>query len=90
MTTQLVGGYTAYRTEIKDSEKAIFEKAMAGRTGVRFEPIAVATQVVSGMNYSFFCNSQVVAPDAPVKGARVTIYEGIGKAPVVTSITNFE
>lgn len=53
------GGWSPYETKISNEEMQIFKKATKDLTGVGYEPVAVATQVVSGMNYNYFCNATV-------------------------------
>ncbi len=86
METAKLGAYTEYRTEITNEEIAIFDKAFEGFVGVQYKPIAVSTQVVAGMNYSFFCNSKGVYPDAHTTPAMVEIYKPIDKDPRISSI----
>jgi len=67
------GGWTSYSTRISSDAQKAFDEALKGFTGVHYTPLAVASQVVAGMNYRFFCNAQVVYPDAPNYGALVQI-----------------
>lgn len=55
--------------------------------GVNYTPLAVATQVVSGINYRFFCNAQVVYPEAPNDAVITQIYKPLNGDPHITSIT---
>lgn len=49
---------------LSDDEKAVFEKALEGLTGVGYQPVAkLASQVVSGTNYAFLAVGTVVAPE---------------------------
>ena len=72
MSDVMVGGYTAYKTAITAEQKALLAKAVG--IGVNYSPIAVATQVVAGINYRFLCNAQVTAPNTPVEGKLVQFY----------------
>ena len=77
MFTPLPGGWSTYSCKISADEQKVFDEAMDGLLGVNYKPIAVATQIVAGTNYAFFCNAQVVAPNTPVFGAVIYI-----KAPL--------
>jgi hypothetical protein len=83
----LIGGWTPYSCDISPKAKKVFDTALKGLVGVKYTPVAVATQVVSGKNYCFFCNAKVVYPKAPNKAAMVLIYAPPNKAPHLISIT---
>ncbi len=70
----MTGAYTPFKTEISPEEKDVFKKAMGQILGVNYEPLAVASQVVSGVNYKFFSNATPVYPDAATKPVMVKIY----------------
>ncbi|MBR3228319.1 MAG: hypothetical protein IKF68_07220 [Erysipelotrichaceae bacterium] len=56
----------------------IFDKAMEGFTGVGYTPVKLLeTQLVSGTNYRFLCDSQVVVPDGKKGQAIVTVYKDL-------------
>ena len=82
----LAGGWTAYGP-LNEEAKQVFDKALQGLLGVNYEPLVVASQVVSGTNYSFFCNAQVVAPNTPNQGAMVAIYVDLNGNASIKSIT---
>lgn len=49
---------------LNDEEKAVFEKALEGLSGVGYQPVAkLASQVVAGTNYAFLAVGTVVAPE---------------------------
>ncbi len=75
------GGYTEDR-EVTDDDRAIFNKAMEGMTGVQYEPEKVATQVVSGTNYRFYCKATEVIPDVTSSYVHVIIYVPLGENAV--------
>ena len=85
----IAGGWTSYSCDISPEAKKVFDTALKGLTGVKYTPVAVATQVVSGVNYCFFCNAKVVYPNAPNKAAMVLVYAppDKDKAPHLISIT---
>ena len=84
----LVGGWSGYSSEISAEARKSFEEAMEGFVGVHYQPVAVAQQVVAGMNYSFFCNTTI----ADVQGTRgialVPVFQPLkGKAVISGHIT---
>ncbi|MBP1639065.1 MAG: hypothetical protein H6Q17_648 [Bacteroidetes bacterium] len=86
METKL-GGWTPYVTPIPAEDLEVFKKALQGLVGVNYAPLAVAKQLVSGMNYRFFCNAQAVYPGAANEAAIVQIYKPLTGDPHITSIT---
>ena len=58
---QLLGGWNEYSCDISENAQKVFDNALEDLDGVLYTPVAVATQVVSGTNYSFFCNAKVVS-----------------------------
>ena len=72
----VVGGWTVTKdAKLSDEAKAAFDKALEGRTGVSYEPVALlGTQVVSGTNYCILCQAQVVYPGAEPYYALVYVY----------------
>lgn len=84
------GGWsTGKPTELTDEQKALFEKALDGYTGVSYTPMLyLGQQVVAGMNYRFLCKAQVVVPDAPETWAIVEIYEDLEGNAEITGITD--
>ncbi len=90
-SAQIVGGYSEDR-DVTDDDMAIFDQAMAGEVGVTYEPEKVATQVVAGTNYRFYCKSTTVT-SAPEEGyAYVYIFVPLesDEVPSVTSIEPVE
>jgi hypothetical protein len=63
MSTQMAGGWSPFN-ELKAEDKEVFAKGIEGFVGVKYSPLVVATQVVAGQNYAFFCNAEVVYPGA--------------------------
>lgn len=84
--TTMVGAYSPYTTEISEEAMNAFVSAFENFTGVKYEPLAVAQQVVAGVNYSFFCNATVVYPGAPTYPAMVTIYTDLDNKSCITHI----
>ncbi|MCL2057282.1 MAG: hypothetical protein FWH02_08720 [Oscillospiraceae bacterium] len=79
------GGYSGDR-DLTEEDMAVFEEAMSGMTGVSYEPIKVATQIVAGTNYRFTCNAVVIYPGAEPYTAYVYIYKSLDGAVELTEI----
>lgn len=86
MSTQMLGAFGPYTCDIDNEAKAAFADAMEGFVGVKYSPICVSQQVVSGMNYSFFCNAEIVVPGSTVYPAMVDVYKPIDGRAVITHI----
>lgn len=86
METIIPGGWTTFTNEISEEANAMFKKAFNGLIGVAYEPVAVATQVVSGIKYSFFCNAKGIYPNARNQAAIVDIYQAPNGVPTITQI----
>ena len=86
----LVGGWTDYSCEISAEAKKSFDEAMKGLVGVTYTPVAVASQLVAGMNYSFFCNTVVSDREGTKGAAIVPVFQPLegGKAVVSGHIIN--
>ncbi len=74
MSTQLLGAYSPYTCEITKEARAAFDQAMKDIIGVKYSPVAVSSQVVSGMNYKFFCNTEASTLYPRLGAAIVSIY----------------
>lgn len=86
MTNGKVGTWTAFTSEISPIEMKVFQEAISGIIGVNYTPVAVATQLVSGTNYRFFCNAVATYPGAVNQGMMVQIYAPLEGNPHVVSI----
>lgn len=86
MSELMPGGWTEYSSQLTGEAKEVFVTATKGLVGVNYTPLALATQVVNGMNYSFFCNAQAVYPNAPHEGAVVSIHRPPSQPPYITGI----
>lgn len=73
MRNILPGGWSDYRMLTPD-EFNIFNRALNGFTGTDYQPIAVATQQINGLNYSFFCNATPITTQPLHEAAMVDIY----------------
>lgn len=61
------GGWTPLSCDISPKSMEVFQAVTKGLVGVNYELVACATQIVNGTNYSFFCNSKKVIPNAPIR-----------------------
>jgi len=86
MGTDLLGGWTPYSTTISADAKKVFDSVIKGLVGVQYSPLAVATQVVAGTNYRFFCNAKGVYPNALNEAVIIQVYQPLKDAPHITSI----
>lgn len=79
----LCGGYTEQR-EISDEEMEMFRKVTDGSTTV-YAPLSVATQVVAGLNYKFYCRFEESGENGSGH-CLVTIYKPIQGDPQLTGV----
>jgi hypothetical protein len=89
--SEAVGAYTTFSCDISKEAKDVFTKVFKDHVGVNYTPVAVATQVVAGTNYAFFCNAKGVYPNAINQAALVNIHQplpGQGE-PNITGIRVF-
>jgi len=87
MSNTATGAWTPFRTEISKEELEVFKKVTDCLLGVKYSPVAVATQVVNGSNYRFFCNTKAVYPNAINDAAMVFVYKPSEGNPYIISIT---
>lgn len=81
----IAGGWTKYHSLTAD-DRAVFDEAMNGFVGVKYNPQSVATQVVQGTNYRF--RSEASMPPTEVTWeAVVEIYKPLEGKPYITGIT---
>lgn len=85
MVQASVGNWSPYE-ELTDETQHVFADGIEGLMGVDYKPLAVAHQVVAGMNYSFFCNAQVTYPGAPSYPAIVNMYRNLDGHVAITHI----
>lgn len=85
-TSNLVGAFSPYTCKIDARAKDAFVEATKGLMGVSYEPVAVSQQLVAGMNYKFFCNSEA-ATQFPLNGAAiVSIYKPLDGPAMIHNI----
>jgi len=80
----LCGGYTEQH-ELSDENQSLFRKVM-GETP--FTPLSVATQVVAGLNYRFWCRYDDGTEKSPGH-CFITIYQPLQGEPVISKIQDF-
>lgn len=85
MGTNLAGGWTSYSTQISKEAQNAFNEALKNHTGVHYTPLAVASQVVAGINYRFLCDAQIVYPDAPHYAAFVQIFKPLNGPAILSA-----
>jgi hypothetical protein len=83
-----VGAWTKFRP-LTAADKALFAKVKMP-LGVQYEPLAVRTQVVAGMNYDFFCNAKAVTPTADWYQAMVLIFKPLRGDPSFVKATRID
>lgn len=83
MSESRIGGWTTYSPEITAEANKVFNTAMEGLVGMKYSPVAFASQITSGTNYCFFCNAKCVFPGAVNDAAMVSIYQPPGELPHV-------
>lgn len=89
MSTEFIaGGWSEYTASISAEDMNVFNDALHGLVGVNYMPVAVAKQVVAGVNYSFFCNKKGVYLGAVNEAAMVLIFAPPSGIPHIVSITN--
>lgn len=64
------GGYSEARA-LEAHDKEVFDKALGNILGVSYTPEQVATQIVAGTNYRFFCKYKT-ATAQPEGGMDIT------------------
>jgi hypothetical protein len=75
MSNTIAGGWSGFSFEIKDAESNVFNTALLGFMGVKYIPLAVATQVVAGTNYCFLCKGITSDLHATEIVTKVHIYQ---------------
>lgn len=74
---------------VSEEDKKVLETALAGLVGCTYEPIAVATQVVNGVNYLFIAKSTTVTLQPKTGLAKVYVTAApAGSEPRLVNIEN--
>lgn len=83
-------GWSSFSCDISPEARQVFEAACSELVGMSYKPVAVATQIVAGKDYSFFCNAKIVAPNTPNQAALINIYQPLNGEPYITEIRKLE
>ncbi len=83
------GAWSAYAV-VSDEARAVFKQAINGLVGVTYTPVAFASQVVAGLNYSFLCNAAGVYPGGVNQAAIIDIYQAPNGIPKITEVRIFK
>ena len=70
----MVGTYGPFSSLLDERAMMCFNEATAHFDDVQYTPVAVATQVVSGTNYAFFCDVKA-KEGAALYSAMITIFK---------------
>ena len=73
--------WTAFDAKISDQAREVFNKALGGTAGKSYQPVAVAIQSASGVDYCFFCSTE-----ASKKSALVDIHQSVNGTVKLTGI----
>lgn len=90
MIGTIVGGWAGFRFTLTDDDTQVFDKALERLLGVKYTPLAVATQVVAGVNYCFLCQGNIVNPDQTEFAAKVYIFQPPNGEPFISHIERVE
>ena len=80
-----LGGWSPFAV-LKEEDKKVFDEAMEGFVGVKYEPEKVSKQIVNGTNYRFFCYGAPTTLGAHTFPAIVKIYAAPGGKAQNTAI----
>lgn len=78
-----VGAYSDFRP-LEDEDLEVFEKATENYGYLNLQPLAVATQVVAGMNYIFNCAT--AGPDGNTSECEVYIFRPLSGDPYLKAV----
>lgn len=81
-----VGGWSTFSCDLTKEASEVVKTALKDLIGVSYSPVAFANQVVSGTNYSFFCNAKAVYPNAPNQAVMIDIYQPLEGPPHIKEI----
>lgn len=81
----MLGEWTVHDS-ITEQDLQIFNNAVKGLVGVKYEPTMVATQMVNGTNYCFISKSAIVTLNPHEGISKVTIYKPLQGDAVLTGI----
>ena len=66
MPESIPGGWTGWNAPVSGEALQVFEAVTKQLLGVRYTPVAYATQVVAGLNYAFLALAKltIIAPES--------------------------
>jgi len=88
--TNFPGSYSTFSCKIDDAAQQAFNEAMKQILGVKYATVAVSQQIVAGLNYKFFCNSESVSPFPHNGVAIVSIYKPLNGPAHLTGIKSID
>jgi len=74
MPTGMPGGYSDWSFRLTPDAIKVFNEATKRLMVVKYEPIAFASQVVAGTNYTFLAKSQPVIPNPTVGVCKIHVF----------------
>lgn len=80
---QMVGAYSDFRP-LEEDDLEVFNKATEGYDYLHLQPLAVATQVVAGLNYIFNCAT--AGPDGNASECEVFIFRPLNGDPYLKAV----
>jgi len=84
----VAGGWSNFNFTLTPAAEHVFHEVTGRLLGVKYTPLAFATQVVAGTHYSFLAESQVVVPNAPEGVVVIHVFQPLGGGtPYITKIT---
>lgn len=91
MSNPMPGGWSAWNTVVTPEAEKVFQEVTRRLLGVRYKPLAFASQVVAGLNYCFLCETESVTLD-PARGfAKLYVFAPLeGGEPILTKISPIE
>ena len=83
MPTGIPGGYSDWSFRLTPDAIKVFNEATKKLMGVQYEPIAFASQVVAGTNYTFLAKSHPVIPNPPMGVCKIHIFAPLPNQGVI-------
>ncbi|AUH00060.1 hypothetical protein PCO86_15525 [Pectobacteriaceae bacterium CE70] len=85
MSDQMVGEWTGFH-KLDAVDMALFDSVVVHLLGVKYTPLLVATQVVSGRNYCFLSEAVGLYPKAKTDVVIIYIYKPLDGDAHITHI----
>jgi hypothetical protein len=84
--SQIIGGWGEFNYDVSAEAKAVLTEALGGLVGVKYVPLAVATQVVAGTNYCFLCTGTSTSLPSPSFPALLYVYKPLSGEAHLTAL----